>query len=89
MKDNIREIRRTISPVFGNRNINGNVKCLGKYEIIDLIINYEVLKEWKKDDHNIFYDNDYYYMSDDIKIINQDWFKVELIQNNLGGKNNE
>lgn len=76
MKNLIREIERTTVPVLGDRDINGSAKCLGKYEIIDLIINYEVLKEWKKDDHNIFYDNDYYVMSDNIKVISQDWFEV-------------
>lgn len=79
VKNLIREIRRTISPVWGDRDIYGHVECLGKYDVIDLIINYETLKEWKKDDNNIFYDNDYYHMSYDIKVINQDWFEVELI----------
>lgn len=80
MKNLIREIERTTVPVLGDRDINGSAKCLGKYDVIDLIINYEIFKEWKKNNLNIFYDNNYYYMLDNIKVINQDWFEVKLVQ---------
>lgn len=80
MKDLIREIERTTIPVLGDRDVNGTAKCLGKYDVIDLIINYEIFKEWKKNNLNIFYDNNYYYMPDNIKVINQDWFEVKLVQ---------
>lgn len=88
MKDLIREIERTTIPVLGDRDVNGTAKCLGKYDVIDLIINYEIFKEWKEDKLNVFYDNNYYYMSDDINVINQDWFEVKLIQKEWR-KNNE
>ena len=44
MKDLIREIERTTIPVLGDRDVNGTAKCLGKYDVIDLIINYEIFK---------------------------------------------
>lgn len=78
MKDNLKEIRRVKYPIWGERKLTGNLTYLGESIRVEMLVNYKTLTRFREE-KDIFYDNNIFYMADNIQIINEDCFKIVLI----------